>query len=251
MHNLDADPDSAALRATTMEQLADSLADHADRTGVQHSWRKPEFERPLTHRIRRPNPPDQKGCHRTREKRHRPTTNAGGPVCPRMQTSTAVSMYRILTLRINATAPCRLPRTILSRRAIARPRRHSSSCGVPLHLDDRSIRPTPGESLWRCNLPWRDAAATSRSRDRFRQSKTRSGRHLNSRLPRTDSPLLCEQRGCRVARRSIDRPDPIPKRMGIRSAFHIVDRRSGLRPRNWRSQRTDLPSFLEGREVTT
>ena len=31
MHNLDADPDSAALRATTMEQLADSLADHADR----------------------------------------------------------------------------------------------------------------------------------------------------------------------------------------------------------------------------
>jgi arylsulfatase A-like enzyme len=37
MHNLDADPSSAALRATTMEQLADSLIDYADRD------RRPEF----------------------------------------------------------------------------------------------------------------------------------------------------------------------------------------------------------------
>ena len=31
MHNLDADPSSAELRAVAMEHLADSLADHADR----------------------------------------------------------------------------------------------------------------------------------------------------------------------------------------------------------------------------
>ena len=37
MNNLDADPGSAALRATTMEQLADSLIDYADRD------RRPEF----------------------------------------------------------------------------------------------------------------------------------------------------------------------------------------------------------------
>ena len=115
-----------------------------------------------------------------------------------------------------------------------------------LHLDDRSIH-----ALRRLRVPMA-----------MQPSVERRSRHLSVTRPISakqnevwdvistpgyleHSPLLCEQRGCRVARRSIDRPDPIPKRMGIRSAFHIVDRRSGLRPRNWRSQRTDLPSFLE------